>query len=42
VIISTIHSVKGLEAERYFVLNVFPGSSPSSLSLGDLDEVEEE
>ena len=42
VIISTIHSAKGLEAEICFVLNVSPGSSPSSLSLGDLDEVEEE
>ncbi|MEM9547186.1 MAG: ATP-dependent helicase [Bacteroidota bacterium] len=42
VIISTIHSAKGLEADTTFVLNVSPGVFPSSWSMGDEDAVEED
>jgi DNA helicase-2/ATP-dependent DNA helicase PcrA len=42
VVISTIHSAKGLEADICFVLNVGPGSFPSTWSLGNVDEIEEE
>jgi len=42
VIISTVHSAKGLEADICFVLNVSPKSYPSSYSLGSTDEIEEE
>jgi DNA helicase-2/ATP-dependent DNA helicase PcrA len=42
VIISTIHSAKGLEADTCFVINVSPGSYPVSRTIGNLDEMEEE
>lgn len=42
VIISTIHSAKGLESDVCFVLNVSPKAFPSSWTLGNDDEVEEE
>ncbi|WP_435356602.1 ATP-dependent helicase [Emticicia sp. SJ17W-69] len=42
VIISTIHSAKGLEADTCFVLNVSPAQFPLTYSIGNLDEVEEE
>ena len=42
VIISTVHSAKGLEADVCFVLNVSPKSYPSSYSLGSMEEIEEE
>ncbi|MCP9200815.1 ATP-dependent helicase [Gramella sp. GC03-9] len=42
VIISTIHSAKGLESDVCFVLNVSPKAFPSSWTLGNIDEVEEE
>lgn len=42
VIISTIHSAKGLEADVCIVLNVSPKSFPSSWSLDDLDAIEED
>ncbi len=42
VIISTIHSAKGLEADVCFVLNVTPSIYPSSRSIGDLDKIEED
>ena len=42
VIISTIHSAKGLEAEVCIVLNVSPKSFPSSWSLDSLDDIEED
>lgn len=42
VIISTIHSAKGLESDVCFVLNVSPKAFPSSWTLGNMDEVEEE
>lgn len=42
VIISTIHSAKGLEADTAFVIRVSPGVYPSSMSLGDEKEIEEE
>jgi DNA helicase-2/ATP-dependent DNA helicase PcrA len=42
VIISTIHSAKGLEADTCFILNVSPGAYPASRSIGNFDEVEEE
>lgn len=42
VIISTVHSAKGLEADVCFVLNVSPKSYPSSYSLGSTEEIEEE
>ncbi len=42
VIISTVHSAKGLEADVCFVLNVSPKTYPSSYSLGSTDEIEEE
>lgn len=42
VVISTIHSAKGLEADICYVLNVGPGSYPSQWSLGNIDEIEEE
>lgn len=41
VIISTIHSAKGLEADTCFVINVTPKSYPSPKAIND-DEVEEE
>lgn len=42
VIISTIHSSKGLESDICFVINVSPKAFPSSMSLGNVDEIEEE
>jgi len=42
VTISTIHSAKGTECETCYVVNVSPGSYPSSHSLGDEAAVEEE
>ena len=42
VVISTVHSAKGLEADVCFVLNVSPKSYPSSYSLGSMEEIEEE
>lgn len=42
VIISTIHSAKGLEADTCFVLNVSPKVFPSTRSLHDSDAIEED
>ncbi|WP_430905722.1 ATP-dependent helicase [Maribacter sp. 2-571] len=42
VIISTIHSAKGLEAEVCIVLNVSPKAFPSAWSLDNVDEIEED
>lgn len=42
VIISTIHSAKGLESDICFVLNVSPKAFPSPWTLGNEDEIEEE
>jgi DNA helicase-2/ATP-dependent DNA helicase PcrA len=42
VIISTIHSAKGLESDICYVLNVSPKHFPSSWSLGNDDEMEED
>lgn len=38
----TIHSAKGSESKVAYVVNVSPGAFPSSRSLGNMDEVEEE
>lgn len=42
VIISTIHSAKGLEAKRVFVSGVHPGNYPHERSVGRLADIEEE
>ncbi|WP_062526651.1 ATP-dependent helicase [Demequina rhizosphaerae] len=42
VIVSTVHSAKGLERDWAFVAGASAGSYPSARALGDLDEVEEE
>jgi DNA helicase-2/ATP-dependent DNA helicase PcrA len=42
VVISTIHSAKGLEADTCFVINVSPGTYPISWTIGNTDEMEEE
>lgn len=42
VVISTIHSAKGLEWKRVYVTNLFEGSLPNKFSLGSEGEVEEE
>ena len=42
VIISTIHSAKGLESDICFVVNVSPKVFPSIMSIGDIDEIEED
>jgi DNA helicase-2/ATP-dependent DNA helicase PcrA len=42
VIISTVHSAKGLEADTTFVLNVSPKVYPSAWSMGDEEAVEED
>ncbi len=42
VIISTIHSAKGLESDICFVVNVSPKAFPSQMSIGNLDEIEED
>ena len=41
-ILSTIHSAKGLEWSQVFVLNVVDGCIPSDLGVGSQDEIEEE
>jgi DNA helicase-2/ATP-dependent DNA helicase PcrA len=41
-IISTIHSAKGLESDICFIVNVSPKNFPSSLSINDIDQIEEE
>ena len=41
-ILSTIHSAKGQEWAKVFVLNVVDGCIPSDLAVGERDEVEEE
>ena len=42
VIISTVHSAKGLEADVCIVLNVSPKAFPSSWSLDNFDAIEED
>lgn len=42
VIISTIHSAKGMEAKRVFVTGVQPGNYPHERSVGRLTDIEEE
>lgn len=42
VIISTVHSAKGLEADTCFVLNVSPKVYPSAMNLDNFDELEED
>lgn len=42
VIISTIHSAKGMEAKRVFVTGVQPGNYPHERSVGRLNDIEEE
>lgn len=42
VIISTIHSAKGLESDICFVVNVSPKAFPSIMAIGDINEIEEE
>lgn len=42
VIISTIHSAKGLESDICFVVNVSPKAFPSIMSIGNIDEIEED
>lgn len=42
VIISTIHSAKGLEADICFVINVSPKVYPSLMSIGNIDDIEED
>lgn len=42
VIISTVHSAKGLESDICFILNVSPRIFPSQMSIGNLDEIEED
>ena len=42
VIISTIHSAKGLETDTCFILDVSPKVHPSVRSLGSEDEIEED
>jgi DNA helicase-2/ATP-dependent DNA helicase PcrA len=41
-ILSTVHSAKGLEYRRVFVLNVVDGSFPSDLAIGEQATIEEE
>ncbi|MGI9425962.1 MAG: ATP-dependent helicase [Hyphomicrobiaceae bacterium] len=41
-ILSTIHSAKGLEWTAVFVLNVVDGCIPSDMATGNADEIEEE
>jgi DNA helicase-2/ATP-dependent DNA helicase PcrA len=41
-ILSTVHSAKGLEYRRVFVLNVVDGSFPSDLAIGEEATIEEE
>jgi DNA helicase-2/ATP-dependent DNA helicase PcrA len=42
VTISTIHSAKGLEADTCFVVNVSPKIFPTVMTLGNIDEIEED
>ena len=42
VVISTVHSAKGLEADSCFVLNVSPKVYPSAWNLGSEDDIEED
>ena len=42
VIISTVHSAKGLEADTCFVLNVSPKVYPSAWNLDNINEIEED
>ena len=42
VVVSTIHSAKGLEWHTVFMPHVLDGLIPSSRSIGSLEEVEEE
>ncbi|WP_084127334.1 ATP-dependent helicase [Demequina sp. NBRC 110054] len=42
VVLSTVHSAKGLERDWAFCAGVSPGAYPSSRALGDEDAVEEE
>lgn len=42
VVLSTVHSAKGLESDWAFCAGVSPGAYPSSRALGDVDAVEEE
>ena len=41
-ILSTIHSAKGQEWKKVFVLNAVDGSIPSDLAVGEREEIEEE
>jgi len=41
-ILSTIHSAKGQEWKKVFVLNAVDGCIPSDLAVGECDEIEEE
>ncbi|WP_439604335.1 3'-5' exonuclease, partial [Shinella sp.] len=41
-ILSTIHSAKGQEWTKVFVLNAVDGCIPSDLAVGERDEIEEE
>ncbi|MEZ5498375.1 MAG: ATP-dependent helicase [Steroidobacteraceae bacterium] len=41
-VLSTIHSAKGMEWESVFVLNVVDGSFPSEFATGSPDQIEEE
>jgi DNA helicase-2/ATP-dependent DNA helicase PcrA len=41
-ILSTIHSAKGLEWDAVYVLNVVDGCIPSDMATGTVDEIEEE
>jgi DNA helicase-2/ATP-dependent DNA helicase PcrA len=42
VILSTVHSAKGLEFSRVFVLNCVDGAFPSDLAVGEREDIEEE
>jgi len=42
VVLSTVHSVKGLEYSRVFILNCVDGCFPSDLAVGEKEEIEEE
>jgi superfamily I DNA/RNA helicase len=42
VVISTIHSAKGLEWKRVYVTNINEGSLPHQFSMGNEEEIEEE
>jgi DNA helicase-2/ATP-dependent DNA helicase PcrA len=41
-VLSTIHSAKGLEWDSVFVIHVADGNIPSDMATGDADEIEEE